>query len=122
MPGANFENDGVSAYTRMEGAPADIFTSGSVFNIFKEGLEGAQNAARGETAIFANGYLELKDGTVVMASTEGETVSMSLKDVMTSLNDNFAAYEKQHAQILEFYRTWKAAMSGWALDKIAATA
>jgi len=122
MPGANFENDGVSAYTRMEGAPADIFTSGSVFNIFKEGLEGAQNAARGETAIFANGYLELKDGTVVMASTEGETVSMSLKDVMTSLNDNFAAYEKQHAQILEFYRTWKAAMSGWALDKIAAAA
>ena len=122
MPGANFAADGVSAYTRMEGAPADIFTSGSVFNIFKEGLEGAQNAARGETAIFANGYLELKDGTVVMASTEGETVSMSLKDVMTSLNDNFAAYEKQHAQILEFYRTWKAAMSGWALDKIAATA
>lgn len=122
MPGADFETAGTDAYTRIAGAPADVFTSGSVFNIFKNDLRADQNTARGETQIFANAYVQLNDGSVIMASTGEESVSMSLKNVLLALDENLAAYESQLEQVVNFYNAWKTAMTGWNLDNIAAVA
>jgi hypothetical protein len=117
MPGADFETANVNGYTVYTGKPAGEFTSGSVFNIFKESLSAANNATRGEMKIYANAYLRLTDGTIVLADTG---VTYSLQDVMVELDTNLEDYTDKKEIILDFYKTWKDAMANWNLNNIAA--
>ncbi len=111
-----------------------VFTSGSVFGIFKEGLD--NNAARGAQTIYANAYLKLKDefgGIYVMSdqnygakeSDEGfHGISFSLKGVMEKLdNQVFSGLsEAQKTRVAQFYKDWESAMSTWNLPAISAAA
>jgi len=102
-------------YTRQSGAPAQSFTSGSVFNIFRSSLSGASNAARGEMDIYAMPYLELADGTVLTAGVEAR----SLRDVVSYLNANFTSLDEETQTAAKtFYRRWAAAMAGWGLTNL----
>lgn len=105
MPESDFAADPNVGYTEILGAPESIFTSGSIVNIFREGMSPEKNARRGEMKIYANPYLKLKDGTVLMAQ---EGAAYSLYDVMKAIDTNWVDYVAQGkaATIKEFYQTW----------------
>lgn len=117
MPGADFETANANGYTVYTGKPSGEFTSGSVFNIFKENLTATKNATRGEMKIYANAYLRLTDGTIVLADNG---VTRSLQDVMVELDTHLDNYTDKKEIILNFYKTWKDAMATWNLNNIAA--
>ena len=103
--------DGKAVSTRYTGVPPGEFTSGSVFNIFREDLSTTHNAVRGEMDIFAVPYVELLDGTVLQGS--GGT-SYSLRAVLEEINDNFDSLTaEEQAQITTFRTTWSAVLSTW---------
>ena len=121
MPGADFATASGVSYTGISGAPTsgETFTSGSVFGIFKDGR--GDNAARGESKIYANAYLRLADGTVLMANDREDAIGWSMKDVLTVLNENFAQLEAtEQMQVKNFCTTWKDATEKWNLNIIAA--
>jgi hypothetical protein len=117
-PTAAFEADENAAYTQITGAPEGIFTSGSITNIFRTGLSDEKNAARGEMQIYANAYLKLEDGTVLMGSNPS---AKSMKDVMDYLNTNFATLKVEDQETAKaFYAQWADVMAAWNLDILAA--
>lgn len=117
MPTAAFETEEYTAYTSISGMPEGIFTSGSVTNIFREGLAAEKNTARGEMKIYAKPYLKLHGGTVLMAQ---EGAAYSLYDVMSYLNTNFETLEAQTQENAKnFYSTWADAMAPWKLENLA---
>ena len=105
MPDEGFAADPNVGYTQILGAPESVFTSGSIINIFREGLSPEKNARRGEMKIYANPYLKLQDGTVLMAQ---EGAAYSLLDVMEAIEANWADYVSQGKAdtVKEFYQTW----------------
>ena len=105
MPDEGFAADPNVGYTQILGAPESVFTSGSIINIFREGLSPEKNARRGEMKIYANPYLKLQDGTVLMAQ---EGAAYSLLDVMEAIEANWADYVAQGKAdtVKEFYQTW----------------
>lgn len=118
MPTADFANEANTAATKISGAPEGVFTSGSVTNIFRENLSAEKNAARGEINIYANSYIQLLDGTILMGANES---AKSMKDIMTYLDTNYATLEAaDQANALAFYETWADAMAGWELANLAA--
>ena len=118
MPTIAFESDENTAYTQLDGAPFDTFTSGSVANIFRSNLSAEKNAARGTMKIYANAYLKLNDGTILMAEN---AAAWSMRDVMDYLNTNFETLDADiQAQAKSFYATWADVMASWELDKLAA--
>jgi hypothetical protein len=127
MPGADFKEN--SLYTWIDGAPAGDFTSGSVCNIFRSDLGPEENAARGAMKIYANAYLQLADGTILMSdATTGDTVdsyrfdgvAWSMQDVLEVLNRDIdaPAYVECRQQILSFCEAWKDILSGWQLNNL----
>jgi hypothetical protein len=117
-PTAAFEFDENAAYTQITGAPEGIFTSGSITNIFRAGLSDEKNAARGEMKIYANAYLKLEDGTVLMGSNPS---AKSMKDVMDYLNTNFATLKVEDQETAKaFYAQWADVMASWKLENLAA--
>ena len=118
MPTADFENEANTVATKLYGAPEGTFTSGSITNIFREGMSAEKNAARGEIAIYGNPYIQLKDETVLMGSNG---TSKSMKDVMEYLNENFASLETAEQETVKaFYAQWADAMTAWNLENLAA--
>ena len=102
-------------YTRLSGAPADTFTSGSVANIFRGGLNAEKNGSRGAMKIYAMPYLELTDGTMLTARKEAR----SLQDVMQYLNENLGTLDAETlAAATAFYAKWSDAMESWALTNL----
>ena len=118
MPTADFENEANTVATKLYGAPEGTFTSGSITNIFREGMSAEKNAARGEIAIYGNPYIQLKDETVLMGSNG---TSKSMKDVMEYLNENFASLETAEQETVKaFYAQWADTMTAWNLENLAA--
>lgn len=118
MPTADFANEANTAATKIYGAPSGVFTSGSVTNIFREGLSAEKNAARGGMAIYGNSYIQLLDGTVLMGSNQTQ---QSLMGIMEYLDTNYASLSAEdQANALAFYETWADAMVQWGLDNLAA--
>ena len=102
--------DGKAVSTRYTGAPTGEFTSGSVFNIFREDLSATENAVRGETDISAVPYVELLDGTVLQGSGAG----YSLRAVLTEIEASFDSLTaEEQAQVTAFRTTWSAVLSTW---------
>ena len=118
MPTAAFESEANTVATKMYGAPEGTFTSGAVTNIFNSKLSAEQNAARGEMAIYANPYITLADGTVLMGNNNAQ---QSLKDVVDYLNTNYETLDAEVQQtVKDFYTTWADAMATWNLTNLAA--
>ena len=125
MPGTDFAE--TELYTRYEGAPVcgEIFTSGSVFGIFKDA---GDNAARGAMKIYANAYIHLTNGAYLMSDlTTGDTaprkgfdgVAWSLKDVLTELNNTFDRLETaEQASLVAFGAAWEDVVLGWGLNNL----
>ena len=115
MPGVDFMEN--SQYSRIKGAPIGDFTSVSVFNIFRKDLSAAENATRGAMKIYANVYLQLADGTVLLSDTTTgdqataqnfDGVAYSLFDVMQLLDTCYpqlTATEQQN--VSQFYTAWQ---------------
>lgn len=119
-PTAAFESEANTAATKIYGAPESVFTSGSVTNIFRENLSAEKNAARGEMAIYADSYIKLYDGTVLMGENDA---AKSLKDIMTYLDTNYASLSAEdQANALSFYQTWTDSLATWELANLAAAA
>ena len=125
MPGLPTAEEGL--YTRITGAPecGALFSSGSVFGIFKEGRN---NADRGMIKIYANAYLKLTDGTCLMSDlTAGDTcddegfdgVAWSMFDVLTQLDQSYNDLtEKEQATIQTFCATWADAIANYGLKNL----
>jgi len=132
MPGIDFAAAEGDCATYCQGTPVNgkAFTSGSVFGIFKEGLD--NNAQRGQVKIYANAYIQLADNTVLMSDTttgdkvgtEGfNGIAWSLQDVLVALDANYSNLNAaQQALMRNYYITWADAMSDWALPNLAAAA
>ena len=118
MPTADFANEENTAATKILGAPESVFTSGSITNIFRAGLSAEKNAARGEMSIYANPYIQLADGTVLMGNNNAQK---SLKDVMDYLNTNYATLKAEEQEnVKAFYTAWAEDMASWNLENLAA--
>ncbi len=114
----SIKNEGKAALTGK--ADAEAFTSGSVFNIFKGGED---DADRGKIKIYANAYLDLGNGRIVMASNDNwdaqAGTAWSLKNVIEALNNKTDLTDAQKGLIYNFYDTWKDAMTEWEVSNIA---
>lgn len=142
MPGADFmtETGDINAYTILPGntfvSGAEV-TSGSVFNIMRQGKTAAANKARGEMKIYANVYVVLdldgaaqtlvgdhKNAGLTVADEAFDGVAYSLYDVMQLVNDRFDALsEAEQAAVREFYDKWyDKGMQDWALPSLATLA
>ena len=116
MPTAAFKSEQYTAYTSISGAPEGTFTSGSVFNIFREGLAAEKNMGRGEMKIYAKPYIKLKDGTILMAQAGA---AYSLLDVLQTMDNHWLDYSQTaKAMAKVFYQAWaQYGMDAWA-DKL----
>ena len=104
-------NDGETALSAGK-----IFTSGSVFNIFKDD---ADNNTRGKTEIHAHAYLKLNDGTVLKTTA---SKSYSLYEVMAEMNDEAfinKLTEKQTKALDAFYDKWYEVLDAWGMTVLA---
>ena len=123
MPGSDYD-EAHNLYTRNNGAPNGEFTSVVVSGIFKEGA--ADNAQRGQMPIYANIYLVLENGTVVLGdNTTADTAdaagfdgaAMSLADMLTYFSDNLTAFPAQSQTILNsFFTKWDSVMRGLGIQ------
>lgn len=118
MPGNDYD-EAHNLYIRNNGAPYGEFTSVVVSGIFKEGA--ADNARRGQLPIYANIYLVLENGSVILGdNTTADTTeaagfdgaAMSLADMLTYFSNNLTAFPPQSQTILNsFFTKWKAELS-----------
>jgi hypothetical protein len=132
MPDTDFAAKG-TCHTRTEGA----FTGGmqstscSLFGILKDTCTAEENDTRARITVYANAYLELADGTVLMADqTAGDTVggdfdgvAFSLYDLMLLLDETYPQLSQQtQLQLDRFYTQWKdLGMQTWPLTNIKET-
>ena len=93
-----------------------------VENIFVGNLEATDNATRGATNIYANGYVKLTvegNEVVVMAENTADVV-YSLKTVMQAMDAKLSDLGNSTAdKLVKFYEKWAAAMVSWNLNNIA---
>ena len=118
MPGVDYR-EAHNLYTQHTGAPTEGFDSVVVSDIFKEGA--ADNARRGKIPVYANAYLVLKDGQVILSdNTNTDTrdaagfdgVAMSLADMLTYFSNNLTAFPAQSQTILNnFFTKWNAELA-----------
>jgi len=96
MPGADFrtEANGDINIATVVTAPLTSgveITSGSVFGILKESSR--NNIARSQMTIYANVYVELDDGTILMGNEES-AAAWSLMDVVSAISENYEDLSK----------------------------
>ena len=82
-------------------------TSGSVFGILKESSR--NNIARSQMKIYANVYVELDDGTILMGE-EGDGAAWSLREVLDAIGENYdllsAADQKSYDDFLDYWNPY----------------
>lgn len=121
MPGVDYR-EAHNLYTQHTGAPVAGFDSVVVSGILKAGA--ADNAQRARMPIYANAYLVLEGGQVILSdNTNTDTrdaagfdgVAMSLDYMLGYFQENLAAYPaSQQAVLTDFFSQWKSVMD--ALD------
>ena len=125
MPGIDYR-EAHNLYTENTGAPEDVFASVMVSGILKKNAP--DNDSRGKQAIYANAYLELADGTVLLsdntsadtrATTGFDGMAMSLYEMMTLLDYMADALpENQLTALQNFCSTWQDPMAAWQLTNL----
>lgn len=120
MPGADFATEegdiNIATVGKEAFASGMETTSTSVFGILKNGRKPELNDRYGKKKIYANTYVELADGTIVMGENGTDR---SLYDVMTYLSENFETLDAgAQTQVKDFYAIWESIMSGWNLANL----
>lgn len=120
LPGADFATEEGDINIATVGAAPFASgletTSTSVFGILKNSRKPELNDRYGKMPIYANTYVELADGTVVMGENG---TSRSLYDVLAAIDGNWADYEESRTSILEFFRAWATkGLSSWEFTNI----
>ena len=120
MPGADFateEGDINIATVGKEAFASGLeTTSTSVFGILKDSRKAELNDRYGKMPIFANTYVELENGTVIMGENG---ISQSLYQVLETIDANWADYEENQESILNFFRYWATrGISSWEFTNI----
>ena len=123
MPGVNFQKDADTLYTAMD---AESFQSGqSVTSAVIENIlsEGADNATRGNTAIYAAPYV-IVDGQTVIGDDNAPTMGgaiYSMKTVLQSINRAwYKLTETQKQGIRDLYAMDSEVIKTWDLYNITA--
>ena len=114
MPDANFTTDSDTLYTKVSAEKLELgkeYNSVLIDKIFSD--TASNNAARGESYIYATPYVTLEDGTNIVCEDE---FKHSLQSVL-KLFDNKAYYANK--PVLEsFYQKWESAMKDWGFTNI----
>ena len=132
MPGADFatETGDVNRYTVAAEAfkSGIVTTSGSVFNIMKDGSSASVNDKRGQLKIYANPYITVGGQTIVADNSNvGKTaddedfdgIAYSLLDAMNTADETFFDYSRSdREQFASFYQTWQEKGMNWQFDNI----
>lgn len=126
MPGIDYW-ESHNLYTQAQGAPSEAFPSVVVSDIFTAGA--SDNGVRGKQPVYANAYLQLQGGTVILSDNTNydkvtdagfDGVAVSLYDVMITLDQNFSLLSaSQQATVQQFAQTWRDALADWNLDNLA---
>jgi hypothetical protein len=110
MPGADFRSEEDINRATVAGAPFTPgveVTSGSVFGILKESSR--NNISRSQMKIYANVYVELNDGTILMGDAE-DGAAWSLRDVLDAIGENYellsAADQKAYDDFLDYWNPY----------------
>ena len=120
MPGADFATEAGDINIATVGKEAFASgletTSTSVFGILKDSRKAELNDRYGKMPIFANTYVELENGTVIMGENG---TSQSLYQVLETIDANWADYEENQESILNFFRYWATrGISSWEFTNI----
>ena len=120
MPGADFATEAGDINIATVGKEAFASgletTSTSVFGILKDSRKAELNDRYGKMPIFANTYVELENGTVIMGENG---TSQSLYQVLETIDANWADYEENQESVLSFFRYWATrGISSWAFTNI----
>jgi hypothetical protein len=120
MPGADFATEegdiNIATVGKESFASGLEATSTSVFGILKASRKAELNDRYGKMPIYANTYVELADGTIVMGENGA---AQSLYDVLQAIDNNWADYKTQQTSILEFFRAWAAqGLTSWKFENI----
>lgn len=125
MPGIDYR-EAHNLYTENTGAPEEDFASVMVSGILKENAK--DNDSRGKMTVYANAYLEMADGTVLLSdNTNADTktatgfdgMAMSLYDMMILLDYMADALpENQLTALQNFCHTWQDPMAAWQLTNL----
>ena len=120
MPGADFATEEGDINIATVGGAAFVSgmetTSTSVFGILKDSRKPEQNDSYGKLPIYANTYVELENGTVIMGENG---TSQSLYQVLETIDADWAAYEENQESILNFFRYWATkGISSWEFTNI----
>ena len=98
--------------------------SSYIYGIFKDTRTVAKNAEYGKMKIYANPYIQLIGGKVILADTEnvgekaGEHV-YSLYDALKSINDNMSQFADDRAALKQFCTTWADVIAEYNLENLA---
>lgn len=122
MPGVDY-TEAHNLFTENTGAPTEGFDSVMVSGILQAGAE--DNDRRGRMPIYANAYLTLSDGTVILSdntntdtkdTTGFDGVALSLFDMMTLLNQVATTLPADQLEsLLGFCTAWKDTLASWKL-------
>ncbi len=125
MPGADY-NEAHNLFTEKTGAPEGEFASVMVSGIFKAAA--ADNEQRGKMVVYANAYLVLEDGSVLLSDNTNtdsrknvgfDGVAYSLYDMMTAVDLVAPTLPAAQQTALEsFCNTWNAPMADWQLKNL----
>lgn len=110
MPGADFRTEEDINRATIASTPFTSgveVTSGSVFGILKE--SSGNNIARSQMKIYANVYVELDDGTILMGDAE-DGAAWSLREVLDAIGENYellsAADQKAYDDFLDYWNPY----------------
>ena len=121
-PNQNFASDEDTLYTALDQASlvngekkAGVLISG----ILKDDRTAQLNSAYGQTRVFANAYMTLSDGTVLLSEDTG----FSLYDIMKTVDGLIVTdpqnYRRLTLPLRAFYEKWRDnGMGSWELNRI----
>lgn len=122
MPGADFATAEDVLYTYYEDTPwtGTKITSCAVLDIFRQDAD--DNAERGKMKIYANAYLELYDGTLILAhDNKKEWIGGSLYDVLAVLDAKFTELDAAtQALLYDFAQQWRDVITVYGFDNLPA--
>ena len=133
MPDADFKTQPTDCYTvaKMPFESGVVATSGAVFNIVKDTLDGKTNLQRSRMPIYANAYLDLGDGPIVAdmenagkikTNPSFDGIAYSLQDVLVCLDEGYENLSKDvRIRLDHFCAQWQEKGVDWEFQKIGST-
>ena len=133
MPDADFKTQPTDCYTvaKIPFESGVVATSGAVFNIVKDTLDGKTNLQRSRMPLYANAYLDLGDGPIVAdmenagkikTNPSFDGIAYSLQDVLVCLDEGYENLSKDvRIRLDHFCAQWQEKGVDWEFQKIGST-